>query len=144
MINCCSLLCNKTLLLKTHYHVHLHMHSNPQHKMKKQIYFWKSSSSGWMAAWCILQVFQLYVQRANNSKLNNVSLITIPQCWLYVDSHHTVNSPAPLLHSSVLASLARLGCTVIHSNIWYWFTFLPPFHKAFFTHADMIWQEIIS
>lgn len=65
-----------------------------------------------------LEVISLCLQNANNFKLNNMMLVSIPRCRLCVDSHRTANSPAavtPILLSwspvaaSVLAFLARLG-----------------------------------
>lgn len=87
-------------------------------EVNSQACLWKSCSLGRVAARGVSQVIQLYVQKADNSKLNNMSLVTTQQRWLRVDSHHTANSPAtvtPTLLSSspvasVLASLTRLGC----------------------------------
>lgn len=101
-----------------------------------------SCGSGWVAAWGVLQVIQLYVQKANNSKLNNMSLVTIPQCWLCVDSHHTTNSPAAVtptsldssVVASVLASLARLGC--MEYRVAFQFS-CPLFLKLLITRAEL-------
>lgn len=104
MKNWSSVLGNKTRLFETCCNVRPHVHINIQHMLIcnwKQMHIWslkskaclrKSCSSEWVAARGVLQVILLYVQKANNSKLNNVSLVTIAQSWLCVDSHHIANS----------------------------------------------------
>lgn len=100
---------------------------NAHIQISTKVCLWMSCSSGWVAARGVIQVIQLYVQKANKSKLNTVSLVTILQCWLCVDSHHTANSPAAVtptsldwsLDASVLASLAKLV----------WMEYRVPFHS---------------
>jgi len=113
--------------------------------------FWKSCCSGWVAAWGVLQEILLYVQKANNSKLNNVSPVTTPQCWLCVDSHHTANSPAAVtpssLHwspvASVLASLERLGCTEYRVAFDSISVLCCLFENLLFTHV-ITWHYMLS